>query len=96
MHYFYVLYSLKDNRLYKGCTSDLPKRLLQHNAGRTPSTKHRRPLILLYFEYYAEKRQATKREAWSKTMEGGAELKQLLVDKNLLLPNGHLNVNTPG
>ncbi|WP_425420145.1 GIY-YIG nuclease family protein [Phaeodactylibacter xiamenensis] len=54
MYYFYVLYSLKDNRLYKGATSNLLRRLQQHNAGGTRSTKHRRPLILLYFEEYAE------------------------------------------
>jgi putative endonuclease len=33
MFYFYVLYSLKDNRLYKGATSNLLRRLQQHNAG---------------------------------------------------------------
>jgi predicted GIY-YIG superfamily endonuclease len=35
MFYFYVLYSLKDNRLYKGATSNLLRRLQQHNAGAT-------------------------------------------------------------
>lgn len=35
MHYFYVLYSLKDNRLYKGATSNLLQRLQQHNAEAT-------------------------------------------------------------
>ncbi|MCR9102446.1 MAG: GIY-YIG nuclease family protein, partial [bacterium] len=54
MHYFYVLYSLKDNRLYKGSTSNLLRRVEQHNAGATRSTKHRRPFILLYFEEYAD------------------------------------------
>ena len=92
MFYFYVLYSLKDNRLYKGSTTDLPKRILQHNAGRTPSTKYRRPLILLYFEPYSDKAQAYQREAWTKTLEGGAELKALLINKKLLNQNGCLNL----
>jgi putative endonuclease len=35
MHYFYVLYSLKDNLLYKGATSNLLQRLQQHSAGAT-------------------------------------------------------------
>jgi putative endonuclease len=39
MYYVYVLKSEKDGRLYKGLTSDLEKRLLQHNAGITKSTK---------------------------------------------------------
>ena len=55
MFYFYVLYSLKDDKLYKGSSSNLLNRLKQHNAGRTKSTKHRRPLILLYFEVFEEK-----------------------------------------
>jgi predicted GIY-YIG superfamily endonuclease len=35
MFYFYVLYSLKDNRLYKGSTSNLLRRVEQHSAGAT-------------------------------------------------------------
>ena len=88
MFYFYVRYSLKDGRLYKGSTSDLPKRVLQHNAGRTPSTKYRRPFILLYFEPFEQKVEASARERWSKSLEGGVALKQLLMDKHLLKPDG--------
>ena len=91
MYYFYVLYSLKDGRLYKGCTSNLLQRIQQHNAGRTPSTKYRRPLILLYFEEYEEKKEATQREAWSKSLEGGSALKELLIKKSLLTIKGQLN-----
>jgi len=35
MYYFYVLYSLKDNRLYKGSTSNLLRRVEQHTPGRS-------------------------------------------------------------
>ena len=91
MFYFYVLYSLKDDKLYKGSSSNLLNRLKQHNAGRTKSTKHRRPLILLYFEVFEEKQMATQREAWSKTLEGGSTLRQILIDKNLLSESGKLN-----
>ena len=90
MFYFYVLYSLKDNRLYKGSSADLPKRILQHNAGMTNSTKNRRPLILLYLEIYDEKSEALARERWSKSLEGGAALKQLLKEKRLLNDKGKL------
>ena len=93
MFYFYVLYSLKDNRLYKGASADLPKRVLQHNAGMTKSTKNRRPLILLYFELYADKTEALARERWAKSLEGGAALKQLLKDKDLLSDEGVLKLD---
>ena len=46
MHYFYVLYSLKDGRLYKGYSSNLIQRILQHGAGRNLSTKNRRPVAV--------------------------------------------------
>jgi putative endonuclease len=78
MFYFYVLYSLKDEKLYKGVSANLLKRILQHNAGMTTSTKHRRPFILLYFECYDTKAQALDRERWAKPVQGEAALQQLL------------------
>jgi putative endonuclease len=92
MHYFYVLYSLKDNRLYKGYTSDLPKRILAHNKGQTTSTKHRRPLILIYFEVFDDKVEALTQERLSKTLEGGAALKQQLKNIGILNKHGLLNI----
>ncbi|MCD4774360.1 MAG: GIY-YIG nuclease family protein [Bacteroidales bacterium] len=38
MHFVYVLYSLKDYRLYKGSTSNIQKRLIRHNSGGSTST----------------------------------------------------------
>jgi putative endonuclease len=83
MFYFYVLYSLKDNRLYKGSTSNLLRRVEQHNAGATRSTKHRRPFILLYFEEYADQLAALSRERWSKSLEGRAAKKRPFQRKSL-------------
>ncbi len=90
MHFFYVLYSLKDGKLYKGSTSNLINRIHQHNSGRTKSTQKRRPLILLYFEEFEEKRDALKRERWSKTLDGGVDLRKILIEKSLLTVEGKL------
>jgi putative endonuclease len=92
MFYFYVLYSLKDNHLYKGASADLPKRIIQHNAGMVTSTKNRRPLILLYFEIYDSKTEALTRERESKSLQGGTALKKLLKEKQLLNENGTLKI----
>lgn len=35
MYYFYVLYSLKDGKLYKGVSSDVGNRFLKHSMGGT-------------------------------------------------------------
>ena len=48
--YVYVLFSEKDNKRYTGYTTNLAQRLKSHNEGDVSSTKHRRPLHLIYFE----------------------------------------------
>ena len=79
MYYFYVLKSLKDGRRYKGYTNDLEKRIDRHNAGGVKSTRYRRPLVLEYSESFTSEKAARDRERWSKTFEGGMELKAILL-----------------
>ena len=80
MHWVYVLRSDTHGRLYTGVTSDMKRRLAEHNAGKTPSLRNRRPLRLVYFEIHDSKSQAWDRERYFKTAEGGA-LKQSLVER---------------
>jgi len=47
MYYVYVLESISTNRLYIGQTSNLSKRLAQHNTGKSPYTKTRGPWKLI-------------------------------------------------
>lgn len=63
MFYFYVLKSKKDNNLYFGSTNDLRRRLLDHNSGKVPSTKTRRPFEIRYYEAYFNEDNARKRES---------------------------------
>ena len=58
----YILKSKKDKNLYIGYTPNLRKRLKEHNLGLVHSTKSRKPLYLVYYEAYASKQDATKRE----------------------------------
>ncbi len=85
MYYFYVLYSLKDQKLYKGYSSNLAARFISHNNGGTKSTKYRRPLVMIYIEVFATKHEAMKREKESKSLEGGAHLRLKL--RNLMILN---------
>lgn len=75
MYIVYVLQSLKDNNFYIGCTSNLEKRLLDHNRGKVKSTKSRRPLKLILKEEYLEKYQAFYKERYYKTARGKKELR---------------------
>jgi len=50
MYFVYFLKSEKDNGLYIGRTNDIERRFAEHSAGSVPSTKGRRPLILLRYD----------------------------------------------
>jgi putative endonuclease len=82
MYYTYVLQSLSDNKFYIGFTQDLKQRFEQHEKGLVSSTKHRRPLKLIYYEACLDRADATKREQYFKTHHGkmylGKRLKSYL------------------
>jgi len=69
-YYVYILLSEKDGKKYTGYTSNLPLRFETHNKGKVPSTKHRRPLKLIYFEACLSQKDALKREKYLKTHYG--------------------------
>jgi putative endonuclease len=76
VYHAYILKSLKDVKYYYGSTSDINKRVKKHNAGGVPSTKHRRPLELVYSEPYHTREEALKREMFFKTIDGHIWLKE--------------------
>ena len=70
MWYVYIL-KCNDNSLYTGVTSDLSRRVNEHNNKKGGSyTRIRRPVKLIYQESYPTKLQALKREiqikGWTK------------------------------
>ena len=63
MHYVYVLQSEKrSSYIYVGNTSDLKRRLKEHNNGSTHSTKCYAPFKLVYYEAYLDRKDALERE----------------------------------
>lgn len=62
MFFMYILKSVKDNKLYIGSTSNLVKRLKEHNSGIVKSTQNRIPLKVVYFEGYMNEEEARHRE----------------------------------
>ncbi|NER09717.1 GIY-YIG nuclease family protein [Muriicola jejuensis] len=74
----YVLYSKKDGLLYHGFTTNLEKRVIDHNLGRTISTSKRRPLQLIYCEFFLYKSDAVRREKYFKTSQGKRMLKLIM------------------
>ena len=80
MEYVYVLHSKADSQLYTGLTSDLKRRLEKHNAGEVPSTKHRVPFRLVYYEACLSRTDAAAREKYLKSGMGKRYLKNRLKD----------------
>lgn len=58
-----------DGTLYTGWTNDLKKRLEKHNAGKGARyTRGRLPVKLVYYEVFATKSEAMKRETQIKKL----------------------------
>jgi len=63
MYYVYFLQSItRNDKIYIGYASDLKTRLEYHNKGLNTSTKSNRPWRLVFYEAYAHKDDARKRE----------------------------------
>lgn len=62
MFFVYIIQSKIDKELYFGYTSDLRKRFKKHNLGLVRATKSRIPFKIVYYEAYASKQDAIKRE----------------------------------
>ena len=62
MNYTYIV-RCRDGSLYTGWTNNLEKRIKDHNSGRGAKyTKSRRPVLLAYYEEFATKEEAMRRE----------------------------------
>lgn len=63
-HFFYVLHC-KDNTYYAGYTTDLSRRLEEHNSGngaKYTRLPKRRPAKMIYHERFETRSEATKAE----------------------------------
>jgi len=78
MYFVYIL-KLNNGDLYKGSTANFKQRINVHKNDKVNSTKNKRP-ILIHYECYLKKSDATRRERFLKTTEGRRLLKQQLRD----------------
>ena len=77
-YFTYVLRSKYDGKFYTGFTSDLEKRLNEHNSAKVYSTKRRIPLDLIYFEFCLNIDDAIHREKYLKSTYGKRFIKNRL------------------
>ena len=65
--YVYVLRSESDSGFYIGFSTNLRKRLKQHQDGESFAASHRGPWKLIYYEAYTEREDAEGREKFLKS-----------------------------
>lgn len=71
MYYLYIL-KCRDESLYTGITTDLKRRVAQHNGVRTRGagyTSTRRPVELVFSKEYNNRSEATREEARVKKLK---------------------------
>lgn len=67
MHYLYILQSKRDKSFYTGVTNDIQRRLKEHNAGLSRSTKNRIPWMIAHTEEFESIIEAYQRERYIKS-----------------------------
>jgi putative endonuclease len=78
MPFFVYMVTCSDGTIYTGYTSNIKKRIKEHNSGSKGAryTRSRRPVKLSYFEKFSKRREAMRRER---------AIKDLTRDEKLLL-----------
>ncbi|PIV10941.1 endonuclease [Candidatus Roizmanbacteria bacterium CG03_land_8_20_14_0_80_35_26] len=77
MYFVYAIKSQKDGRIYVGLSSNIQKRVTEHNAGYVFSTKGFRPWKLIYKEDVINRKEARIREKYFKNGFGKELLKSI-------------------
>lgn len=84
-NYTYIL-KCDDGSFYTGWTNNLEKRIKDHNEGKGAKyTKSRRPVTLAYYETFATKEEAMRREYAIKQLS--RKQKESLMEAKKLIEN---------
>lgn len=78
MYYFYILQSLKNQKLYLGYTSDLRKRLKSHNQKQNKASKSNAPFELIFYSGFKNQIDALECEKYFKTTAGWKRIHSML------------------
>ncbi|MEK7611970.1 MAG: GIY-YIG nuclease family protein [Patescibacteria group bacterium] len=73
----YTVYVLQDknDKIYKGFTNNLARRLKEHRSGMSRTTSRMEELVVVYTETYKTLAEARKRELYLKSAAGRRFLK---------------------
>ena len=74
----YILLSETRGRFYVGVSENPERRLLEHKAGKTPSTRGRGPWTLVYREPFDSRADAVRREREIKAWKSAKAIRTLI------------------
>lgn len=77
MAFVYILLNKQSNKTYTGSTTDLQRRIKEHNSGNHKFTKRYIPWEIFYKEEYPSLSEARKRERYLKSCAGRKFIKKL-------------------
>ncbi len=83
MYFVYILQSEKNGKYYIGSTSNLERRILEHNSGKTRSLKYLIPLKVVFKKKFETINEAIKIERKLKIMKNRSIIEQIVKDQNL-------------
>jgi putative endonuclease len=83
MYFVYALNSQNRNYIYVGLTSDVDRRIAQHNNGFERTTKPYLPFKLILVESFETRPEARIREIYLKSTSGKRFLRGLIGNNNL-------------
>ncbi len=72
MYFVYILQSEKDRNFYIGLTSNLKKRFIEHNNGRSKYSATKRPFKIAWYGCFRSKEKALSFEKYLKSSSGFA------------------------
>lgn len=81
LYYVYILFSNKNLGLYIGYTENLKIRLGEHFNGKVTATQNRRPLTMIHYEAFTNKKDSKAREEFLKSGFGRQQMKKMLQNK---------------
>lgn len=76
MAWVYILKSLNSPKTYVGSTTDVARRLEEHNSGKHTFTKRYSPWVVVYKEQIASLTDARTREKYLKSAAGRRFIKR--------------------
>ena len=77
MYYIYILKSINYKKSYVGKTTDIVRRLHEHNTGKSIYTSRYKPWELIYKEVFKTEKEAINKEKYYKSKKGRKEMKKI-------------------